>query len=649
MSKLFLLSFLLVIGTVLFAQGVPSPINQEILGYGSTYEPEHFVLFQDGDETDFTFRTWIESRPDYVQSGPDKRYGAGVQYLSTGRLICYWNLANYMSVGAPVDWAQGEIVIIEVTQTSTGRIARDRFVIDTSSGPMIRYRDRDGGKAIILKDPPAVLFDSKTDTVTTTASLVGGYPIDGVYRATNWSKDKSWQISFSTKGVIDDLDLTSQLRRQFDDEEGTYGPKRFRTYYSINGGAEWIQHPVVNVTIPDNENWYDVNFKLPASCYGLDQVMVKWELFNASGTSDGWGDIKVVVKGIKGGAEPPLPDDQMAYDGTNYGLTIGGQQVGFNPTAGQPETVIVVVFSTDPNLPSVQLFPNPSALGAYFKFSFADPAVLSAGGELTLQFPNIPGQIWYRRGAAWKPIPWSLVVGPVAPNFTYTIDLTALFGRDGEGGDVEFAGDDGMGTLPVELSSFTGSLTANMFVELQWVSETESSMLGYNVYRSTEKDVTHAVQVTPSIIPASNSSVTTRYSFMDEDVELDQTYFYWLENVELDLTSSFHGPVAVTVTEGAKEVPGVFVTSLRGNFPNPFNPETTIHYSLESKEQVEIKIYNVRGQLVKTLVSGEMDKGDYKVVWNGKTDSGKAATSGIYFYQMSTPSYSKIQKMMLLK
>ncbi|MCB5230878.1 MAG: FlgD immunoglobulin-like domain containing protein, partial [Candidatus Cloacimonas sp.] len=118
----------------------------------------------------------------------------------------------------------------------------------------------------------------------------------------------------------------------------------------------------------------------------------------------------------------------------------------------------------------------------------------------------------------------------------------------------------------------------------------------------------------------------------------------------LDLTSSFHGPVAITVEEGIELPEPTFATELRRNFPNPFNPETTIQYSLrEDVDKMELKVYNVLGQVVKTLKSGPHAKGDHKVVWDGKTDSGKSATSGIYFYQMTTPNYSKIHKMMLLK
>ncbi len=88
---------------------------------------------------------------------------------------------------------------------------------------------------------------------------------------------------------------------------------------------------------------------------------------------------------------------------------------------------------------------------------------------------------------------------------------------------------------------------------------------------------------------------------------------------------------------------------LRQNYPNPFNPTTTISYSLESRGFVEISIYNVRGQRVRTLVSYEHDAGSHKVVWDGKNESGKGVSSGMYFYKMTSGDHVSARKMLLLK
>ncbi len=86
------------------------------------------------------------------------------------------------------------------------------------------------------------------------------------------------------------------------------------------------------------------------------------------------------------------------------------------------------------------------------------------------------------------------------------------------------------------------------------------------------------------------------------------------------------------------------------NYPNPFNPETTISFSTtESAERTELIIYNLRGQKVKTLINEKLVIGNHSVTWNGKDDSGKSVSSGVYFYKMKTGKDSFQRKMILLK
>ncbi len=86
-----------------------------------------------------------------------------------------------------------------------------------------------------------------------------------------------------------------------------------------------------------------------------------------------------------------------------------------------------------------------------------------------------------------------------------------------------------------------------------------------------------------------------------------------------------------------------------GSYPNPFNPSTTISYSLPRQGNVEINIYNVKGQRVKNLVHETKSPGNYRVVWNGTDSSNKKVTSGIYFLQFKSPDKVLNHKIMLLK
>ncbi|OQC05301.1 MAG: Carboxypeptidase T precursor [Candidatus Cloacimonetes bacterium ADurb.Bin089] len=92
------------------------------------------------------------------------------------------------------------------------------------------------------------------------------------------------------------------------------------------------------------------------------------------------------------------------------------------------------------------------------------------------------------------------------------------------------------------------------------------------------------------------------------------------------------------------------LTSLLPNSPNPFNPETTLYFTLaKHNTPVSLTIYNLKGQLVRHLVSGVLASGKHSFVWNGLDDAGKEVSSGVYFSCLSTPDYQQTRKMLLAK
>jgi hypothetical protein len=88
---------------------------------------------------------------------------------------------------------------------------------------------------------------------------------------------------------------------------------------------------------------------------------------------------------------------------------------------------------------------------------------------------------------------------------------------------------------------------------------------------------------------------------------------------------------------------------LKGNYPNPFNPETTISFSVAESGSVELSVYNVKGQKVKTLVSSNVEAGSHQITWKGNDDRGNLVASGIYFYKLRTGRYTSTKKMILMK
>jgi len=93
----------------------------------------------------------------------------------------------------------------------------------------------------------------------------------------------------------------------------------------------------------------------------------------------------------------------------------------------------------------------------------------------------------------------------------------------------------------------------------------------------------------------------------------------------------------------------VTFTHLKDNYPNPFNPITRIDYSLSESGPVNLEIYNIRGQLIRTILNGIQERGTYAEFWNGLDNNNVPVSSGIYFYSLSTDKYNKTKKMILMK
>jgi hypothetical protein len=106
-------------------------------------------------------------------------------------------------------------------------------------------------------------------------------------------------------------------------------------------------------------------------------------------------------------------------------------------------------------------------------------------------------------------------------------------------------------------------------------------------------------------------------------------------------------PISVALFGVAGSLPTEF--ALAQNYPNPFNPTTEISFDLPRNSHVELNVFNILGQRVANLVSGEMDAGSHQISWDGTDSDGGSVASGIYFYRISADDFSSSKKMMLLK
>ncbi|MCB5283992.1 MAG: lamin tail domain-containing protein [Candidatus Cloacimonetes bacterium] len=239
------------------------------------------------------------------------------------------------------------------------------------------------------------------------------------------------------------------------------------------------------------------------------------------------------------------------------------------------------------------------------------------------------------------------------PNFMVKIVLDGASGTQGTGNNrfdnISFFGDE-EDVNPVELASFTATISAQNYITLTWVTQTETGMRGYYIYRDTDSNFAGAQNVSP-LIPSANSSQMQTYMFEDTEVFETGTYFYWLQTNDMDGTVGFHGPVSVFFNAlGDNPTPEIpLVTELKSVYPNPFNPVVFIPFSLAKDSNVSFKIYNARGQIVKHFELGSKAAGNYRITWDGTDYHGDTLSNGVYQIVMTAGSQVYQTKTTLLK
>ncbi|MDH3267940.1 MAG: YCF48-related protein [Ignavibacteria bacterium] len=197
------------------------------------------------------------------------------------------------------------------------------------------------------------------------------------------------------------------------------------------------------------------------------------------------------------------------------------------------------------------------------------------------------------------------------------------------------------GGTPVELLSFT-SIVTRRDVILTWITATETNNQGFEILRSIQNnDEWNKIGIVPG---HGTTTESQHYSFTDNNVSPGK-YQYKLKQIDYDGTFEYSQIVEV-------EIPFVNKFSLSQNYPNPFNPSTKIQYSVSITQNVTLKVCDILGIEVATLVNEEKQSREYEVEFNGSN-----LPSGIYFYQLKAgdPSTSSGQgfvatkKMILIK
>jgi YVTN family beta-propeller protein len=192
--------------------------------------------------------------------------------------------------------------------------------------------------------------------------------------------------------------------------------------------------------------------------------------------------------------------------------------------------------------------------------------------------------------------------------------------------------------VAVTVESFSGAFEKEAAV-LRWSTLVEQNLDGFNILRS-ESETDGFACVTAKPIPAGGSSSGGTYEFTDPDVGLNRTYYYRLEGTSAGGSKDLSGPYKVICRAPF---------ALEQNAPNPFNPTTSIKFTIAEDSYVTLAVYDVSGRRIKTLVNRDLKADFYRVEWDGRNDEGRKVTSGMYFYRLNAGSFVRSHKMILLR
>lgn len=186
--------------------------------------------------------------------------------------------------------------------------------------------------------------------------------------------------------------------------------------------------------------------------------------------------------------------------------------------------------------------------------------------------------------------------------------------------------------IPVELVSFNALVSGNNVV-LSWKTASELNNSGFEIQRKTENSNWNKIGFVQG---AGTSTESRSYSFSDP-YSGQGTVSYRLKQIDFDGTSVFSEVVTVDLS-----TPTEF--KLNQNFPNPFNPSTTVSFTIPKASTVKLIIYNQIGQKVGELVNKNLEAGSYSYNWNAENHS-----SGMYFYELQANDFKSVRKMTLIK
>jgi hypothetical protein len=191
---------------------------------------------------------------------------------------------------------------------------------------------------------------------------------------------------------------------------------------------------------------------------------------------------------------------------------------------------------------------------------------------------------------------------------------------------------------PLNLAGEYESPPGELF--MNWDPNTEGDLSNYFVYRGP----------TEGFVPDETNRIgePSDTFFVDTEFNPGAEEYYKVSAVDIHENESGHAVLRPEDISGVgPSTPAV--TMLEQNVPNPFGPETVIRFSLAERGHVSLKVYDVEGRPVRTLVNGERVPDRYEAHWDSRDDTGRSVAPGVYFYKLEAPGYSRTMKMVVLK
>lgn len=176
-------------------------------------------------------------------------------------------------------------------------------------------------------------------------------------------------------------------------------------------------------------------------------------------------------------------------------------------------------------------------------------------------------------------------------------------------------------TIPVELSSFNAVVNESS-VELEWTTATEINNQGFQIQKFAASAGNNTWEEIGYVAGFGTTTETKKYTFVDDNVS-NGVYLYRLKQIDYDGTFEYSDVIEVNLNFSPKKF------ALNQNYPNPFNPATTISFTLPVDSKVTLKIYNVLGEVIITLINNSFDAGLHNIEFNAQSLS-----SGIYLYKI---------------